>query len=70
MNTIKIGDKVGYSRRWLRSTGTYTGPIPMARGIVTELNGMIAVVDWNNPEIPTKVHVSNLAQIGSVAYCD
>ncbi len=70
---IKVGDKVGYSHDWLRSTGNHTGPIPFARGVVIELAELspgctLARVDWNDPDIPARVHVGNLARVGSAKW--
>jgi hypothetical protein len=66
---IEIGSRVAYSKKWLQSTGTYTGPLPFARGTVTGFRNWgtkIAIVDWNNPEIPEHVNVSNLVTIKQV----
>jgi len=32
--TFQPGDRVAYSRVWLRNTAQYTGPLPNARGTV------------------------------------
>jgi hypothetical protein len=67
---IAIGDHVAYSATWLHSTGQFTGDLPHARGVVTELKVLspdvtLATVDWGgNPEIPTRINVKNLARIG------
>jgi hypothetical protein len=66
---ISIGSRVAYSVAFLRSTGMYTGPIPFARGVVTDLATMrggltIATVDWHDADIPPRVNVSNLAIVG------
>ena len=70
---IKIGDHVGYSQAFLRSTGQYTGPVPFARGIVVGIQKFghteIALVDWTNPLVPGKVNVKNLARVGTIAHC-
>ncbi len=34
---FKKGDPVMYSRKWLQSTGQYTGPVPFARGTVESI---------------------------------
>lgn len=64
---IKVGDRVAYSAVWLRSTGNFTGDMPFARGVVTELIPLgqttLAVVDWANPDIPPKVNVANLTRV-------
>ncbi len=71
---IAIGDKVGYSRAFLKSTGMFTGDIPRAKGTVTALQpfggGNLATIDWDLPDIPPRVLDVNLARIGSVAWAD
>lgn len=66
---IKVGDRVAYSAAFLRSTGMITGAIPRARGIVTSLQKFggaeLAVIEWNDPDIPARVLVANLAKVGS-----
>ena len=68
--TVHVGDKVRYSVQWLRSTGNYAGDIPHAKGVVTAIEPIsgtsyLAVVDWGNPDIPSKVLSNNLTVIGS-----
>ena len=66
---IEVGDTVQYSRDWLRSTGQYTGDIPFAKGKVIELKPLgditLAIIDWNDREIPSKVNVKNLSKVGT-----
>lgn len=64
---LRIGNKVKYSAKWLRSTGTYTGPLPFARGHITEIRAFsksgLATVKWDNDydnEVPTKILCANL----------
>ncbi len=61
---FKVGDRVKYAAAFLRSTGMYTGDIPRARGTITALEAFgtstLAVIDWGNPEIPTRVITANL----------
>lgn len=61
---ITIGSRVKYRRQWLRSISCYTGALPFARGIVTHLQHVgettLAVIDWQDEEIPLKVNVKNL----------
>lgn len=69
---IQVGDKVGYSKTFLQSTGQYTGDVPFARGIVTALEILgaeivLATIDWNTPELPSKVHVKNLSTVRQIA---
>jgi hypothetical protein len=64
---MNIGDKVCYSRKWLKNTGQHTGEFPFARGIITHLTtfkySTIATIEWDNPDIPKKVNVKNLSKI-------
>lgn len=64
---IQVGDRVAFSKQWLQSTGQLTGDIPFARGTVKELKPLgetiLVTVDWNDPNIPQKVNVSNLSQV-------
>ena len=68
--SIKVGDRVQYSRHWLKSTGQFTGDIPHAKGTVTAIKELgslkIATVDWANPEIPERVNVANLSKVGQL----
>ncbi len=64
---ISVGDRVAYKASFLRSTGQYTGDIPHARGVVTEIKPLgdnaLATIDWGNDEIPAKVLTSNLSKV-------
>ena len=64
---ISVGDRVAYKASFLRSTGQTTGDVPFARGVVESVKdygGMsIANVNWNDPEIPSKVNTKNLSKI-------
>jgi hypothetical protein len=64
---IKTGDRVAYSRQWLRSTGQMTGEVPQARGTVVSTEPLgsltLAVIDWNLPELPTRVNIKNLSPV-------
>lgn len=63
-NAINVGDKVAYSATFLKSTGQHTGPIPFARGVVDAISNYgVAVVNWDTPEAPEKVHVKNLVKV-------
>ena len=63
---IKIGDRVGYSAQWLRSTGQYTGTVPFARGEVVKIREytsslVLATIAWEEDNgLHTEVHVANL----------
>ena len=65
---IKKGDQVAFSAGWLRSTSTYTGDYPKARGEVTgtvhEHPGFrIVRVRWDHPDLPNKVNAANLVKV-------
>ena len=66
---FKIGDRVQYARQWLRATGQLAGDVPHASGRVVSLQPIsaaldLAVVEWNRPDVPTKVLTSNLIHKG------
>jgi hypothetical protein len=71
---LAIGDRVAYSRSWLRSIGAYTGDLPHAKGTITGLKTLsreitLADVAWEgNPDIPGRVNVRNLCRIGGIDY--
>ncbi len=73
-HSIRIGDRVGYSHAFLKSTGQFTGPVPFAKGKVTDLVGFggltLAIVAWDTPDMPERVNVANLARVGSLSYGD
>lgn len=66
--TIKVGDRVMYSKAWLQFTGNIAGVIPHARGIVNKLTavGMLvkATIDWgeDEDEVPPRVMTCNLTK--------
>ncbi len=78
MSDIKKGDKVAYSRDFLRNTGQFTGPIPFARGVVTEIETLgkggrtkIAVVEWSRDfgrQIPERINVANLVRADQIQF--
>ncbi len=67
ISPVKVGDKVMYSRQWLRSTGQFTGDICFAKGTVKALQAlgevMLAVIDWDGADLPEKVNVKNLSRV-------
>lgn len=67
---IKVGSKVKYSARFLRSIGAYSGSLPFAKGKVTDLKkfgeNFLAEIDWKDKDIPEKVLVSNLIKVGTL----
>lgn len=69
--TLNVGDRVMYSRDWLRSTGTYTGDLPRKRGVIKEIENLgglkLAVVLWEGDAVPlwSKVNILNLRKAGA-----
>ncbi len=63
----KIGDIVQYSAAWLRNTGQYTGDVPRAKGKIVGIERTpsytIAEIEWDLPDIPTRVNVANLEKV-------
>jgi hypothetical protein len=72
--SLKVGDRVRYSRNFLRSTGQYTGDVPFAKGRIVgfEVLGPVsdpdvtklAEIDWENCDCPPRVNVYNLSRVG------
>ena len=64
-----VGDTVCYRRRFLRSTGMVTGPIPFAKGTIRRLKPLgsltVATIRWDVEGVPTKVLTANLAHPGT-----
>lgn len=54
-----IGSRVRFSKNWLRSTCTYSGPVPQLRGTVTAVRTFksspaLVTVDWDVAYFDTK----------------
>lgn len=69
---IRVGDRIGYSKAFLQSTGQYTGDVPLARGEVTGLTTLgkdttLAVIAWDRPGLPERVNVKNLSTVRTIA---
>ena len=68
MKKFNIGDKVAYSVQFLKSIGMSHSDMSRARGTITGLKTIgitvLAEIDWNDPEIPSRVNVVNLAKVG------
>jgi len=64
---LKVGDKVRYSNSFLRSISAYAGSLPFAKGRITSITDFgstkIAMIRWNDPEVPAKVNVANLEKV-------
>ena len=49
--TVQVGDRVRYTRRWLRSAGFLTGPVPFMRGQIVGMSMLghdpLAEVKWD-----------------------
>ena len=73
--SISVGDKVAYSRAFLRSIACYTGPLPFARGVVKKIvkysdSFILATIDWGSDDVPVRINVANLCKVGSVGFVD
>jgi hypothetical protein len=69
---IQVGEIVGYSKAFLKSTGQYTGDVPFARGMVTALHSLgtetiLAEVEWDKADLPSRVNVKNLSTVRQIA---
>jgi hypothetical protein len=69
---IQVGDIVGYSKAFLQSTGQYTGDAPFARGKVITLEPLgtdiiLAEIEWDKPDLPSRVNVKNLSTIRQIS---
>ena len=72
---IQVGEIVGYSKAFLQSTGQYTGDAPFARGKVTALHPLgdetiLAEIEWDKPDLPSRVNVKNLSTVRQIALGD
>jgi hypothetical protein len=70
---IQPGDRVAYTPAWLRSTGTYSGDLPQAKGKVLGLQVIspdvtLAEIEWDRPDLPARVNVRNLCRVNSREY--
>lgn len=68
---IQVGDTVGYSKQFLQSIGQYTGDAPLARGVVTALHPVsseltLVEIEWNKPDLPSKVNIKNLSAVRQI----
>ncbi len=69
MKTLQIGDKVAYSVQWLKSVGQPHSDLARARGVITGIQTVgtslkLALINWQDEDIPAKVNVANLAHVG------
>lgn len=67
--SVNVGDNVAYSVQFLRSIGMSHSAMARARGVVTSTTPLgssttLANVDWNDPDMPSRVNVANLAKVG------
>ena len=66
---LAIGDRVAYSAMWLRSTGTFTGPLPRLRGSIVAFEPLgkgsprIAVISWDSYKAPSQYHDDGLGRV-------
>ena len=72
-SSLKIGDQVGFSAAFLRSTGQHTGPVPFRKGQIMEIEEVspgftLATVYWNGEHKTTRANIKNLARVGTLAW--
>lgn len=72
---MKIGDKVKYSAKFLKSIGVYSGDMCFCEGVIKSIKThgssfTLATIDWKNPEIPETVNIKNLIIKGKVENLD
>lgn len=69
---INVGDRVAYCAAFLRSTGQYAGDVPHAKGEVKALVPLgettLAEIEWDHPDLPTRVNVANLCLVVGRGY--
>lgn len=68
VSKIAVGDKVAMKASFLQSTGQMTGSAPHARGVVTEILSpdkpyARAAIQWDTPDMPERVILSNLSKV-------
>lgn len=67
-DALQPGDRVAYSRDFLRSIFAFAGDMPHARGEVKKLVPLgettLAEIDWDRAEMPARVNVKNLCRVG------
>jgi hypothetical protein len=70
---IMIGSIVAYAARFLQSIGVHAGPLPQARGRVTDMTLMdsgrtaLCHIEWivgDSEELPPRVNIRNLVLVG------
>jgi hypothetical protein len=65
--SVKVGDTVAYSKKFLQSVCQLTGPMPYARGQVVAMvplrQTMLAKIEWENDDLPDKVNTANLSLV-------
>jgi len=61
-SAINIGDRVAYSRNFLRSTGQDSGWAPFSRGTVMSFTAGMALVRWDDRATPTTINIYNLVR--------
>lgn len=65
---FSVGNRVMYSRQWLRSVGIFSGPVPFAVGKIIGIDTLgksgpqIAQIRWADPDMPQRVLTSNLVR--------
>ena len=72
LDRFKIGDRVGFSRKFLKNTGVQaTDPMWRLHGVVVgKQKPNIVRVKFDGEESPRSVAAANLAKPGTLPYCE
>jgi hypothetical protein len=71
--TINVGDRVAFSRAWLRSTGHFTGEVPFMRGTVRAVEPFgkgsppLVAVAWDGGS-DSRVLACNLVRVDRIPF--
>lgn len=69
---MNVGDRVKYSRAFLRSIGAISGAMPFAKGTITALDSFggsfdLVSITWDGGEdLPGRVNVKNLVLVSRI----
>lgn len=72
---MQVGTIVAYSVQFLKSIGMSHSDMARARGTVVKLQCLsesciLASIKWDNPDMPKKVNIKNLAKVGAnTSFC-
>jgi hypothetical protein len=64
--SIQIGDKVAYNQSFMNRAGQYALEVLGAAGIVTRIEGVLAVVTWDRRDIPNQAEMADLKKVKAI----